>query len=238
MPPPELWLSLLWSLTGALLGRAFLPLSERLRSMGHRSSGAMPREVVVPVGQRIVARSAAVGHFETVTVLATAALFGLLAWRFGFEAELLAFSVLALFGVRLAVIDLAELRLPTSLVLPLYPVTMGLLGLAAAIEGTYLDLLRAAIGMIALPSAYLAVALASAGGIGSGDIRLAGPVGLVLAWESWSAVIIGTVLALIYANVTVLATIANGHTNRRVYLPFGPAMLGGMFSAILVPWTT
>lgn len=230
-----LWISLLWSLTGALLGRAFLPVAERL-SGTRRHETAVPLAIAGPV-ERIAVRPAAAGHAAAVSVVVTAALFGLLAWRLSFGAELLAYSALALIGVRLAMIDLAELRLPTALVLPLYPMIVGFLGLAAVIDGTYLDLLRAAAGMIALPASYLTVALMSGGGIGGGDIRLAGPVGLVLAWESWTAVIVGTVFAFVYANIATLVRIANGRANRHTRVPFGPAMLGGMFTAVIVPWT-
>lgn len=232
--PPELWISLLWSLTGALLGRAFLPLAERLNNATQRGT-SVSSPFAMPTAQPVVIRRTA--RAAIVSVFVTAVLFGLLAWRLGFGAELLAFSALALIGVRLAMIDLAELRLPASLVLPLYPATVGLLGLDAVIDSAYLDLLRAVIGMIVLPGAYLAVALISRGGIGSGDIRLAGPVGLLLAWQSWIAVLIGTVLAFVYANIAVLARIASGRAIRHVQVPFGPVMLGGMFTTVLVPWT-
>jgi leader peptidase (prepilin peptidase)/N-methyltransferase len=230
-----LWISLLWSLTGALLGRAFLPVAERLSGARQRET-SVPLAIVGPV-ERIAVRPTAAGRAAAVSVVVTAALFGLLAWRLSFGAELLAYSALALIGVPLAMIDLAELRLPTALVLPLYPTTVGFLGLAAVIDGAYASMLRATIGMVILPAAYLATALVTRGGIGGGDIRLAGPVGFVLAWESWTAVIIGTVLAFIYANIAILARIANGGANRHTPVPFGPAMLGGMFTAVIIPWT-
>jgi len=172
-----------------------------------------------------------------ISALITLVLFGLLAWRFGATAELLAFSVLALFGMRLAMIDLKELRLPTALIMPVYPATLGLLGLAAAANGSYLDLLRAVLGMVVLPAAYLAVAVVSRGGIGGGDIRLAGPVGLVLAWQSWTAVAAGTVIAFLYANIATLVILANGRAIRHTQVPFGPAMLAGMFTCVLIPWS-
>jgi leader peptidase (prepilin peptidase)/N-methyltransferase len=232
--PPDLWISLLWSLTGALLGRAVLPLAERLNNATQRAT-SVSSPVATPTAQPVVIRRTTTARAATVSVPVTAVLFGLLAWRLGFGAELPAFSVMALIGVRLAMIDLAELRLPTALVLPLYPSISGLLGLAAVIDSAYLDLLRAVIGMIVLPGAYLTVALASRGGIGSGDIRLAGPVGLLLAWQSWTAVLIGTVLAFLYANIAVLARIAKGRVIRHIQVPFGPVMLGGMFTTVLVP---
>jgi len=235
MPPLELWISLLWSLAGALLGQTFIPVAERLSTARQHHGVALTAAVVTPVAQRPAVRPGIAGHGAT-SVLVTATLFGVLAWRLGVSVESLAFSVLALFGVRLAMIDLAELRLPTPLVLPLYPATMGLLSLAAMIDDKYVDLLRAVIGMIGLSVAYLAIALLSRGGIGAGDIRLAGPVGLLLAWQSWTAVITGTMLAFVYATIATVTTIARGRATRHTQVPFGPAMLGGMFTVVLISW--
>lgn len=192
-----------------------------------------------PVVHRLSGRPGGVaGRVEAVFALVTAVLFGLLAWQLGINFELLAFSALALIGVRLALIDLVELRLPTALIAPLYPATFGLLSVAAAVDGTYLDLLRGTLGMIVLPVVYLALAILSQGGIGAGDIRLAGPVGLALAWQSWAAVLAGTVIAFLYANVAVLAILVNRRGARHTPVPFGPAMLAGVFTIVLIRWPT
>lgn len=209
-----MWTILGWAATGFALSPAIQRLGDR--------PGASQRA----------------GSHAVLLALVTSVLFGLLAWRFGATAELVAFSVLALVGMRLAVIDLAELRLPTALVMPLYPTTLGLLGLAAMADGSYVDLLRAALGMVVLPVAYLAVAVLSRGGIGGGDVRLAGPVGLVLAWQSWPAVAAGTVIAFVYANLAVLTLLSSGRATRYTAIPFGPAMLAGAFTFTLVPWPT
>lgn len=214
MPPPELWISLTWALTGA----ALCPVVDHLWTM-------RPREPTLPV---TVDRTAV-----AIPALATFVLFGLLAWRLDGGVELVAFSLLALVGVRLAVIDLAERRLPTSLVMPLYPTMWGLLGLAATIDERPGDLLRASIGMIALPAAYLTVAILSGDGLGAGDVRLAGPIGLTLAWQSWGSVVTGTVLALTYACLTIVVMLATGRATRHTPVPFGPPMLGGAFTAAL-----
>jgi leader peptidase (prepilin peptidase)/N-methyltransferase len=215
MSTQTMWTILGWAATGFVLS----PVVQRLSDQPGTPQQAGSRTVVI-------------------SALVTSVLFGLLAWRFGVTVELLAFSVLALVGMRLAAIDLVELRLPTALIMPLYPAILGLLGLATAVDGTYLDLLRATLGMVVLPAAYLAVAMVSRGGIGAGDVRLAGPVGLVLAWQSWTAVVAGTVIAFVYANIAAMVLISNGRATRHTPLPFGPAMLAGAFTFVLVPWST
>ena len=213
MPPSELWTSLVWTLAGAVLGRAFLPVAERLSRTTpcHRSQPA-----------------------PAVVALVTAALFGLLAWRLGARAELLPYSCVALASVPLAAIDLAQFRLPTPLVWVSCLGTLVLFTLAATVEQGGHALLRGAGGMVALPAGYLAIALLSRGGLGAGDVRLATLVGLALGWQSWTTVVVGTVIALAYAGVAGLAGVTLGRLSRHSPIPFGPAMLAGALTAVLI----
>ncbi|GAB3454181.1 prepilin peptidase [Actinophytocola sediminis] len=208
MPPEPLWTVLEWAFTGAAL------------SLAIHTFGTHTNEPRLQTNAK-----------ESII---TFVLFGLLAQRRDNDLDLAAFSFLALIGVRLTVIDLTEHQLPRSLVMPLYPTLWGLLGLATAIEEHHhADLLRATIGMIALPTAYLTLAIITRNGLGSGDIRLAGPIGLSLAWHSWNAVLTGTLLTLIYASLTATIMLTTRNATRHTPIPFGPAMLGGTFIAIL-----
>jgi leader peptidase (prepilin peptidase)/N-methyltransferase len=200
-----------WSLVGALLGRAFQPVAQRLGGTSLRSNR------------------------PTAAVLSTSILFGLLAWRTGLHTELLAFSCVALTSVPLIAIDLAELRLPTRLIWPTCLVTLALLTAAAAVNHDGQALLRAMIGMLALPTVYLVLALATRGGFGSGDVRLAAVVGLVLAWRSWPVLAAGTMLALALACVTGLVRIALGRASKTAPIPYGPAMITGAFTVLVAP---
>lgn len=213
MPPSELWITLIWALTGALLGRAFLPVAVQL-------SGAFRQHRTPTAPAAVIA-------------LVTAILFGLLAWRVGARVELLAYSCVALASVPLAAIDIAEFRLPTPLVWSSCLVTFALFILAATVDQNGPALLRAATGMVVLPATYLIMALLSRGGFGMGDVRLAALVGLALGWRSWTALATGTVIALGYAGLASLIAIALGRLSRRSPIPYGPAMLAGTFTAVL-----
>lgn len=213
MAVTAMWISTGWTLIGGML--AWIIDLPTAHLMGRRGSDIARRRAVV-------------------AVLATSALFGLATWRSEHPIDTLAVSCLALFGVRLAMIDLASQLLPRALVLPLYPALLALFGLGAVVDDRHVDLLRATVGMIVLPAAYLAVALLSRGGVGAGDIRLAGPVGLVLAWHSWAMVVTGTVLAFVYASVTALALAVAGRAIRHTGVPFGPGMLCGALTAVLL----
>ncbi len=214
MAPHVLWTSILWALAGAGLDRTCRPMATRLGG------------IQSPL--RTISRPA-------LTMLATAVLFGLLAWRIGVRAELLAYSCVALAGVSLAAVDIAELRLPSRLIWAACIASIVLFALAAVVDGHGHALFRAAAGMIGLPAAYLTLALLSRGGLGAGDIRLAALVGLALAWRSWTALATGTLMAFGYACVAGLVAITLGQAARNSPIPFGPAMIAGAFTVLLAP---
>lgn len=167
---------------------------------------------------------------QTVT---TAVLFGLLAWRFGPHLELLGYSYLAAVAVPLSVIDMLEMRLPRQLVLPLYPACLGLFGVAAAGNDDGARFMRAVTGMVLLLAAYLVIAVWSRGGLGAGDVRLAGPIGFALTWLDWSALFAGSLFSLLCAAAIATSSPNTGDSLLRREFPFGPAMFAGTFLALL-----
>ena len=107
---------------------------------------------------------------------------GLIAWRFGASPALPAYLYFGVLGSVLAVLDVTTRRLPNRLVLPSYPIAVILLGLAALISGAWWPLARASIGMAVLGGFFGALAVAFPGQLGLGDVKLAGLLGLYLAW--------------------------------------------------------
>ncbi|MGH3830308.1 MAG: prepilin peptidase [Pseudonocardiaceae bacterium] len=208
------WAVPLWALLGAIVGATLRRPSRGLL--------ALPRQAHPLIAAVTVAA-------------ATAVLFGLLAWRVGVHPELLAYSGLAAVCVPLAAIDLLEQRMPARLLLPAYPTLAVPLALAAAVEHNGAAMLRALAGMAILFVFYLGIALAARGSLGAADIRLAGLLGLALGWQSWTALIGGTLLGLLYAALTGATMIALRRASRHTLIPFGPALITGAFTALLIP---
>ena len=164
--------------------------------------------------------------------LGTALLFGLAVLRFGLSWELPAFLFLAAAGVLLAVIDLQHHLLPNRVVVPSIGIGAGLLLIAALAEPDWNALLRAGLGAAVLFAVFLVLALISPRGLGMGDVKLAGLIGLYLGWLGWSAVFVGAVAGFVIQALLALVLLAGRRIGRRGELPFGPAMLLGAVVAI------
>jgi leader peptidase (prepilin peptidase)/N-methyltransferase len=172
----------------------------------------------------------------TVTLcLATAVLFGLLAWRVGVRPELLPDRALAAVCVPLAMIDLVEQRMPARLLLPAYPGLVVLFGLAAAVEHNGAAMLRSCAGMVILFTFYLLIALTARGALGAADVRLAGLLGLALAWSGWDTFLAGVLLGLGYGALTGATMILLRRACWHTLIPLGPSLIAGAFTALLVP---
>lgn len=168
--------------------------------------------------------------------LLTACAFGALAWRFGHQFDLLPYSVLAAVGVALGLIDLIERRLPRELVYPGVALVAALLATSAILHSRGLDLLRALAGSAILVAFYLVLALASRGGLGAGDVKLGGLLGLALGWLSWSSLVTGTFLGWLAAALAWVILRVARPRSRGSLLPMGPFLtLGALLTIVALP---
>lgn len=164
--------------------------------------------------------------------LGTAALFALTAWHFGLAWELPAFLYLAAVSVALALIDIDVRRLPNAIVLPSYVVAAVLLGGAALLQGNSGVLLRMFIGSFALYAFYFA--LAFMGGMGFGDVKLAGVLGTYLAYLSWAELLVGVFLGFFVGGISGTLLMLTRRASRKSKIPYGPYMLVGAWLAVFV----
>lgn len=180
--------------------------------------------------------------------LATAALFALVVLRFGpallaatdaraaavATTVLVAMLYLMAVSVALALIDLDVHRLPNGIVLPAYPVLAALLTAASALSGDWGALLRAGVGLAVLGGGYLALALVVPGGMGLGDVKLAGVLGLVLAYLGWGPLAVGAFGAFLLGGSFAIGLMVAGRAKRGSGIPFGPWMLGGAWLGVFI----
>jgi leader peptidase (prepilin peptidase) / N-methyltransferase len=121
-------------------------------------------------------------------------------------------------AVAAGAVDLRHHRLPDALTLPALPLALLLLvPLGAEV------VLRAGWGAVMALAAYAAVHLAAPAAMGAGDVKLAAPLGAVLAGVSWEVLVAGGLLAAIFSGaVAGVALLTRG---RGCAVPHGPSML-------------
>lgn len=161
---------------------------------------------------------------------ATGLAFALTALWTGLSWTLPALLYLVGIGIALAAIDLDTRRLPDAIVLPSYPVGLVLLALASANPGGASDwgaLVRATIGAAVLFSVYFLIVLAYPRGMGFGDVKLAGLLGLYLGWWGWAELAVGWFAAFLLGGLFALVLLLLGRAGRGTAVPFGPWMLLG-----------
>lgn len=146
---------------------------------------------------------------------------------------LLAFLYLAAISIALAAIDLDSHRLPNSIVLPAFAVAGVMLGAAALLSGDVVSIARAAAGAGVLFTVYLVLALIAPRGMGMGDVKLAGVLGLYLGWIGWGALAVGSLGAFVLGGVVGMALIVLRRASRSTAIPFGPWMLAGAWIGIV-----
>ena len=173
------------------------------------------------------------GTWHPAAELLTAVLFALMGLRFGLSPVLPAYLFLAMIAVALAFIDVAHQRLPDLLTLAAYPVAIVALGAATPVAGDGTGhLSHAFIGLACASAFYLILALIYPAGIGWGDVKLSGLLGLYLGWIGPAALFIGLAGGFVLAAVAGVAMIAAGKATRKSQIAFGPFMLAGAIAVI------
>jgi leader peptidase (prepilin peptidase) / N-methyltransferase len=135
-----------------------------------------------------------------------------------------AFTCAVLVG--LSVIDVESRRLPNRIVLPTAAVVL-LARLATAPERWDVWLLAGACAF----GGFLALALASPGALGMGDVKLGALLGVALGGAVLPALVIGTLSASVAGLILV---VRHGREARKRAIPFGPFLAAGAIATFLL----
>lgn len=162
--------------------------------------------------------------------LATGVAFaGVTAWA-GLSWMLPAYLYLAAISVALALIDIDTRRLPDALVKPSYLVGLGLLVLACVGTSDWNRLLAAGVGGVGLFAFYFL--LAAFGGMGFGDVKLAGVLGMYLGWLGYSTLLVGAFGGFVIGGVVSILALLVSRVRMKSKIPYGPFMLAGAWVGI------
>ena len=125
-------------------------------------------------------------------------------------------------------IDVREHRLPDRLVLPGYLVATLSIALVTLVTGVL------PVGALVSGGAYLALTLvlSVAGGMGLGDVKLSGVLGLAAGSLSPTAALVSPVAAFVAGGVAAVVVLARSGPGTRI--AFGPFLLAGFWFAVVV----
>lgn len=146
--------------------------------------------------------------------------------------QLVAYLYFAAISVALFLIDLDTRRLPNVIVLPAYVVGLALFTASALLLGDISLMLTPIVSAAALFVFYLILALAKPGGMGFGDVKLAGVIGLFLGWIGVGSVVVGAFSAFLLGGLFSIGLLVFRKAGRKSGIPFGPWMLVGSWIGI------
>ncbi|AMM32109.1 Type IV leader peptidase [Sinomonas atrocyanea] len=140
-------------------------------------------------------------------------------------------------AARLAVIDIRSHLLPNRIVLPSYWAAVPLT-VAAVVAAGGADVgaaLRVLGGGAVLWLVYFVLRVVYPAGMGFGDVKLAGVLGLYLGFLSWEHLFWGTAAAFLLGGLYGLGLIVTRRGTAKSAIPFGPFMLAGTAIALVLP---
>ena len=120
-------------------------------------------------------------------------------------------------AVAAGAVDVRHHRLPDALTLPALPLVLLLLAPLGSEA-----VLRGVAGAVVAAAAHAAVHLVRPAALGAGDVKLAAPVGAVVAAASWAALVPAGLLAALLSGVAAAVLAVRG---RGGAVPHGPSML-------------
>jgi len=167
----------------------------RCEACGHRATGLGLVPVVRVLARRRGCPSCAVAvkhpFRPAVLAVASAVVLGLFASRFGADVVLAAYAVFGLSMVAISAVDLDRWIIPNHIVYPTLALLVPLFVLSSAVDHRWGSLERAAIcGAVAFLGFYV-LHVAVPKGMGFGDVRLAGVIGLATGWLGFGHAFVG-----------------------------------------------
>ncbi len=169
-------------------------------------------------------------------VPATALVGGLVWWATVATSPLVAVTYVACSWLLLvlAAIDLDVHRLPDAIQLPAYPALVILLGACSLATADLAALVRAVLAGAALFTVFFVLLLvAPSGGMGFGDVKLAGLLGLLLGWLSWQHATVAALGTFVLGGVVAAGLLVTRRADRRGEFAYGPVMVASALATIV-----
>ena len=162
----------------------------------------------------------------------TGALFGLAAVHFGRDLALAPYCVFFALLVAISITDLSHRLVPRRLIYGALALIVPLLVAASAVDHTWHSLDGALIGGLVAFGLFFAVWWFIPRGMGFGDVRLAGVIGLTTGWLSLLHAYVAFLAGFLVGMVFGLVLMAVSSVGRKTRIPFAPSLSVGAVIAV------
>jgi leader peptidase (prepilin peptidase)/N-methyltransferase len=158
---------------------------------------------------------------------------GLVGLRLGWSVHLLVLLPLVPICVALSVVDWRTRLLPTRVIAPTYGLVVVAVLVAWVVARDGDDLARAGWGWLVYGGFFFLMWFIYPPGLGYGDVRLAGVLGIALGNLGWGPLLVGIWSGTLLGGLLGLLLVRLGVVDRRDN-PFGPYMVAGALVGVLV----
>jgi leader peptidase (prepilin peptidase) / N-methyltransferase len=134
--------------------------------------------------------------------------------------------------VAISVIDTRHRRIPNRLVYPAFLIAAAVI-VVGDLAGGGLGALDAGIGLFAYGLGLMVIALISPKGMGMGDVKLAGLIGLVLGSIGLDLVAVAAGMGILLGGIGAIVALLAG-AGRKSAIPFGPYLAAGAVISVFV----
>lgn len=151
-------------------------------------------------------------------------------------ARVVTMVVALVWAVILMFIDLDVRRLPDVFTLPGCGIFAAGLVACSWAEDRWAALGWAALCAVAAAAVFLIMALLASGsqGLGLGDVKLAGVLGLLLGWLAPLNAVLGLATGFIVGGLCAALLLVTSKAGRKAHMAFGPAMIIGAYVWVLL----
>ena len=168
-----------------------------------------------------------------VLAVVSAAVLGAMAARLGADVVLAPYAVFGLSMVAISAVDLERYIIPNRIVYPTLALLIPLFVISSAVDHRWGSLGRAAIAAAAAFSGFFVLHLAVPKGMGFGDVRLAGVIGLATGWLGLGHAFVGFFAGFVLGAVIGIAFVVATGGGRKTRIPFGPFLAAGAVFSIV-----
>ena len=142
--------------------------------------------------------------------------------------QLLPIGIASGVALYISLIDIREMRIPNRILFPGISLTLLAALFIAALTDDLSRFLLSALGGLIATLIFFLIHLLNPAGLGMGDVKFAGLIGIALSWIAFPIGLLGLIVSFFASGIfSILRIMISGHKPNAL-IPFAPFMLLGL----------